>query len=211
MTVVTADIKPGMFFLSHSATWVSRSVSSAQAFVRGGSWWTHSGLALDHGEIIEGQPGGAVIRSIESVAERSGTVLWSDAPIQRELTARLGSMADEWQIEEELRSAVVAAARKLEGTPYSFVDYLSIAAVEWKWPGWEKLRGYVQSSGHLICSALVDRAFLQAGIHLFDDDRVEGDVSPGDLDRFDQHWMRSRVGDLESRLRRIEDTLGIRA
>jgi cell wall-associated NlpC family hydrolase len=205
MMVVTADLLPGMFFLHHGQSWVSRSVSSAQAFVRGGSFWTHAGLYLGNGKIIEAQPGGARICDFSPEYDHA-MVLWSDAPIQRELAAHPG---DPWGIEEELRAAVVAAASKLENTPYSFLDYLSVAAVEWKWPGWEKLRGYVQSSGHLICSALVDRAYMNAGVHLFDDRRLPGDVTPGDLDRFDQHWVRSRLGDLESRLRRIETHLGL--
>lgn len=204
---MTADLLPGMFFLAHNSSWVSRSVSGAQAFVRGGSFYTHAGLYLGAGKIIEAQPGGARICDFSPEYDHT-VVLWSDAPIQRELTAHPG---DPWDIEADLRSAVVDAARKLEGVPYSYMDYLSVAAVEWKWPGWERLRGYVQSSGHLICSALVDRAYMNAGVHLFDDRRLPGDVTPGDLDRYDQHWVRARLGDIESRLRRIEDTLGIRA
>lgn len=206
--MTSSEIKPGMFFLSHSPTWVSRSIAGAQAFVRGGSFYTHAGLYLGDGKIIQAEPSGAEIIDF-SPAYDHAIVLWSDAPIQRELAHRLSGAGDEWGIEEELRSAVVAKAKELEGTKYSYLDYLSIAAVEWKWPGYEKLRGRVESSGRLICSALVDRAYLNAGIHLYDDRRAVGDVTPGDLDRYDQHWVRSRLGDLESRLHRIETHLGL--
>jgi cell wall-associated NlpC family hydrolase len=202
MTVVTADpLKPGMLFLYHGESWVSRSISSAQAFVRGGSFYSHAGLYLGDGKIIEAMPSGARICDF-SPAYDHATVLWSDAPIQRALAS---GVVDE----AELRARVVEEARKLEGTPYSYSDYLAIAAVEWKWPGWEKLRSYVASSGRLICSALVDRAFLNAGVHLFDDRRLPGDVTPGDLDRYDQHWVRERLGSVETRLRRIETHLGL--
>jgi hypothetical protein len=33
----------------------------------------------------------------------------------------------------------------------------------------------------MICSQLVDEAYLRAGVHLFDDGRDPGDVTPGDL------------------------------
>lgn len=206
MTTTEPQIKPGMFFLVHNTNWVGRSISAAQAFVRGGSFFTHAGLALDNEERIEGEPGGSEIRPLHTLR---GTVLWSDAPIQRELE-RLDAVGNEG-VERDLRALVVAEARKLEGVPYSYVDYLAIAAVEWKWPGHQRLRGYVGSSGRLICSALVDRAYMNAGVHLYSDGRTPGDVTPGDLDRYDQQWVRSRLGAMESRISRIERHLAATA
>jgi len=46
-------------------------------------------------------------------------------------------------------------------------------------PGW--LLDYVAGTGHIICSQLVDQCYLDAGVHLFDDGRFVGDVTPGDL------------------------------
>jgi hypothetical protein len=43
------------------------------------------------------------------------------------------------------------------------------------------VRDFVADEGHLICSQLVDEAYLRAGVHLFDDGRLPGDVTPGDL------------------------------
>jgi hypothetical protein len=40
---------------------------------------------------------------------------------------------------------------------------------------------FIADSGHLICSQLVDLCYLRAGAHLFDDGRLPGDVTPGDL------------------------------
>ena len=33
----------------------------------------------------------------------------------------------------------------------------------------------------MICSQLVDQCYLEAGIHLYDDGRDPGDVTPADL------------------------------
>src|SRR5690348_5689927 len=122
MTSVTNDLLPGMFFLSHSDNWVGRSISSAQAFVRGGSWWTHAGLYLGDGKIVEAQPGGARICDFSPEYDHT-TILWSDAPIQCELARRGGPVVAD-DVEQKLRTAVVTQAKELEGVPYSYLDYL---------------------------------------------------------------------------------------
>jgi cell wall-associated NlpC family hydrolase len=78
---------------------------------------------------------------------------------------------------------VAAAARELLGRPYSWVDdvCLAVAAIFGRRaPRW--VRNRIASTGHLICSQLIDLACLQAGVHLFDDRRMPGDVTPEDLD-----------------------------
>jgi len=83
---------------------------------------------------------------------------------------------------EWARENVVAAAESMIGTPYSWVDYFALAAVRFRLPLSSKLlRGYVHSSGHMICSQFVDEAYQRAGVQLFDDGRLPGDVTPGDL------------------------------
>jgi hypothetical protein len=50
------------------------------------------------------------------------------------------------------------------------------------------IRKRVEDSKHLICSAFVDRVMDRAGIHLYDDGRLSGDVTPSDLNAwFDDH------------------------
>jgi cell wall-associated NlpC family hydrolase len=175
--------KPGMFFLAQIEGWTGRWVSAAQAFVRGGSSWTHAGLILDGDQFIEALPGGAKIRPLADLYARR-PLLVSDAPIQRYLAARQVEPGDELMA----RMRVARTARTLEGVPYSFLDYASLAMAEWKLPGWQAVRHRVQTSQHLICSALVDRAYSWAGIHLYDDGRLPGDVTPGDLDRYDSAY-----------------------
>lgn len=183
---------PGSFFLRHIAGGRGRWVAAAQAFVRGGSYWTHAGMVLDNDQIIYGQPGGARIAPLSKVCDGQ-PVLFCDLPVQRATAAYQAKFGDATtpMYVGVLRRWIVAEARKLEHTKYSYLDYPVLGLAEWahsnRWHGklaakfatW--LREYVNRTGHLICSALVDRAYLTAGIHLFDDGRFPGDVTPQDL------------------------------
>jgi hypothetical protein len=114
--------------------------------------------------IIEAEPGGARVLPCHYDA---ASVLWSsDSPLlaltdgQREMTATL--------------------ADKYKGTPYSALDYFALAAHRlhiWA-PG---LKGRIASSGHMICSQLVDQLRLDMNNHLFIDGRWPGYVTPADL------------------------------
>lgn len=125
----------------------------------------HAFLYVGDGRIIEAAPGGAVETDLAEYADRP--VRWSTGRI--ELT-------------DAQRTAIVAAARASIGTPYSFVDYLAIAAHRFHLP-LPGLRAYVASSGHRICSQAVDAEYLAAGVHLFRDNRWEGYVMPASLDQ----------------------------
>ena len=72
------------------------------------------------------------------------------------------------------------AALAYVGKPYGWLDYAAVAAHAWHlWmPG---MRHFVRSTRHLTGSQLVDRAELDAGIHLFADRRWRGYVRPSDL------------------------------
>jgi hypothetical protein len=72
------------------------------------------------------------------------------------------------------------AALAYVGKPYSWLDYAAVAAHAWHlWtPG---MRLFMRSTRHLTGSQLVDRAELDAGIHLFVDRRWRGYVRPSDL------------------------------
>ncbi len=77
---------------------------------------------------------------------------------------------------------VAAAALKLLGTPYGFVD---IAALDLADVGLRQrwLERVVDRQHALICSQLVDQACPNAGVRLFTDGRMPGRVDPGDLQR----------------------------
>ena len=85
--------------------------------------------------------------------------------------------------------AVARAARGYVGTPYSFLDYVSIAAHHldpvWRIApgacGSQRLAQYVRDSGHMICSQLADQSMADGGWHVFDDGRLPQDVTPAAL------------------------------
>ncbi|MFB7949474.1 hypothetical protein ACFC6L_31700 [Kitasatospora phosalacinea] len=128
--------------------------------------YEHAFVHVGDGELVEAQPGGAVLRPLSSYDDRPA--LWSTGRIP---------------LTDEQRSAITAAARAYVGTPYSFADYLALAAVRLHLPIGPPLRHYVASTEHMICSQLVDQCYQDAGVHLFADHRWPGYVTPADLAR----------------------------
>lgn len=128
--------------------------------------YQHAFVHIGDGAVIEAMPGGAVRAALDKYAPEK--VAWYRCP-------------------SENSAAICDEAHKLIGTPYSFMDYFALAALRLRLPRASKaLRRYVADSGHLICSALVDRAFERGGVNLFTDGRLHGDVTPGDLWRLVQ-------------------------
>lgn len=148
-------------------------------FIRLGQWfmgrapktpvhYAHAFLVLDGGAIIEAQTSGAVIDDVLDYAhpdflEKGHTVLLVDV-----------------HMDAVTRERVIGAGRALEGTPYSFLDYVYLAFLRLGLPS-EWLRKRVATSRHMICSQLVDEAYRAAGLHLFTDRRFPGNVTPSDL------------------------------
>jgi len=94
---------------------------------------------------------------------------------------------------DQYRDAMVAMLkdRAQKKIPYSWLDYQAIALHHLHIPApW--LKSYIESSGHQICSQLVDWCADQAGWHLFQDQRWPGYVPPCDLWRLyrDERAMR---------------------
>lgn len=87
--------------------------------------------------------------------------------------------------------AVAYRARLLLGTPYNFLDiaalFFLLCGFRWGW-----LLDRAQRANRLECSQLVDRAYRNAGVHLFEDDRPDGEVTPGDLLMFIAQGLRPR-------------------
>jgi len=113
----------------------------------------------DGPQLIEAEPGGA--RQMPLATYDTDTVVYLHCP-------------------QRCQDAVAAAALELIGTPYSFLDYGSLALHRLHIPA-PLLKRYIRSTGHEICSQLADLASCRGGWHLFADDRWEGDVVPGDL------------------------------
>jgi len=81
-----------------------------------------------------------------------------------------------------VRAAIVDHARGHIGAPYSWVDDACIGLADmfrWHVPTWVRTR--LARPDRLMCSQLVDTAYLKAGVHLFSDGRPPGMVAPSDL------------------------------
>jgi len=156
---------PGTIGLSRIGGALGWWISAGQALSGDASAWTHAFVVLDADTVIEAQPGGARLAPLAPYLALDRAVFLHGWP-------RL----DDVQV-ERLREE----ARRLVGTPYSFLDYLSLAALALDVrPAW--LGRYVASTGHMICSQLVDHLMSQVGAHLFDDGRPSQDVTPGDIE-----------------------------
>ncbi|MFI7096404.1 hypothetical protein [Streptomyces lydicus] len=155
---------PGDFALTKIRGITGRAISAGQYLIGDGAPVQHALIYIGHGWIVQAMPGGAECIPLE---DASPVVAWSTGKVP--LTAAQ-------------RVAIAHAACRLVGTPYSFLDFASLALERFHVrPRW--VRDYVASTGHLICSQLVDVAYRRAGVELFDDGRIPGDVTPGDLYR----------------------------
>lgn len=126
--------------------------------------WSHAFMDLGDGTVIEAEPGGARIVPLSEYDHAK--VYWCDGIYS--------------QVSPLLRGRIADEARKLKGTPYSFLDYDAIAAhrlgLDTRF-----LQRYIEDTGHLICSQLVDLAYERGGFKIFTDGRWDGFVTPGDI------------------------------
>jgi uncharacterized protein YycO len=185
---------PGSFGLSVIGGKAGFWVHIGQALAGDRSKYTHAFIVVDRGEIVEAMPQGARLYPLQQRADDKGGVVITDAPVQAALRTFDSAFPGEEFLpvrrvyERRLRDHIVETARSLEGTPYNFADYFYLALAtlgfRFKW-----LRRRINNNSRLICSQLVDEVYRTSGIHLFDDDRLPMDVTPGDLDR----WRRNHL------------------
>lgn len=135
-------------------------INVGQSVIRDSSRYTHAFIYVGEGQVVEAMPKGAQLASVDTHPDAFYFTPKVLTPIERDLVA--------------------THALTMIGTPYSYLDYVSLAMAHYKIrPGFVK--NYVHASSHMICSQLVDEAYLRADVHLFDDGRIPGDVTPGDL------------------------------
>jgi cell wall-associated NlpC family hydrolase len=129
----------------------------------------HAFVYIGNGRIIEAQPGGA----IESDATRYPAAIWSSMPLP-----------------DATRTKIAVWAQAQQGIGYGWADIAALAlavilrAVLPRKVATAILRVIarrIERMNRLICSQLADKAYALAGVHLFDDDRLPGEVTPGDL------------------------------
>jgi hypothetical protein len=158
--------QPGDFGLLAGTDKVGRLIEVAEMLNGDGfSTYSHAMIYLGGGEVFEAEPGGA---RIALASEYSDPIVWSD-----------------WALTDTQRGAICARCTNLPptgylGIGYSAMDYFALAAKRFRLPiPW--LRSYVESSGHMICSQLVDAIYAGAGLPMFSDGRWPGYVTPQDL------------------------------
>ncbi len=170
--MVANEPQPGDFFLAPMGGRAGGLIALAQ-FLNGDGFklYQHAGIYLGYNETtrlnetMEAMPGGAIVGNLEYYTKAGASIVWSSGLVELTPSQRLD---------------IMHYARSYQGIPYSFVDYLSILLARFKMrPMW--LQQYIGTAKHMICSQLVDRAYLRAGVHLFDDGRISGDVTPADL------------------------------
>jgi uncharacterized protein YycO len=178
---VTTTPQPGDFALTRVHGFTGALIRAGQALVGDVAPVQHAYVCVGNGYIVQAMPGGAEMIRME---EASAPVIWSTGRIP---------------LTDVQRLFISEHAIGLVGTPYSFLDYASIALAHYRIrPRW--VRDYVTSTGHMICSQLVDEVYRRAGVDLFEDDRIAGDVTPGDL-----WWLlnRQRVSSTDRDLWRL--------
>lgn len=159
MTIVP---QPGDFGLTQIHGGAGRAIRIGQ-WLNGDGYhdYEHAFVYLGDGLLAEAEPGGARVMPLSEYDDC--TVAWSTG---------------HFALKPEEAGLICMAARSYVGTPYSFLDYGTIAAHRLRiWA--PHLRAYVASTGHMICSQLVARCYYDAGRELFRG--WTGDVTPGDL------------------------------
>jgi len=132
--------------------------------------------------LVQATPQGAVFSPWDAFGS---DMIWID-PINTLLKAgKLDPLAPT----DDQRMLVRATAIDLvlKKTGYNFIDFLAIAFAQKRLtfhfdaakPPWWARR--LASDKRMICSQLADYCWLKAGLHLFEDGRLPGLVSPADL------------------------------
>jgi hypothetical protein len=153
----------GQFGLSRIGGALGFWISVGQLLVGDPAPVTHAFVVVGD-QVVEAMPSGARLAPLEQYLGRDD-VLFSNVVLT-----------------ETQQFVIAENALALIGTKYGFADYLALALNVWGIrPKW--LRAYIARGDRLICSALVDRAWSMAGLHMFDG-KDYGAVSPGDLFRW---------------------------
>lgn len=156
--------RPGDLFLTQIGGLVGLLIRIGQGLVAGDwSRYTHVGVILDNDEVLAAQPRGARIDPLSSILYDRPLAILPLPP---------------WA--EDRRESIVKLARTYVGHRYGFLSYLWIGlsrvGIRPRW-----LESRVASDRWLICSALADRCWHYLGVHLFNDGRLVGEVTPGDI------------------------------
>lgn len=164
-----SEMLPGDFYLTRIGGGTGVFITLAQWAIGDLSRYSHAGIYLGdcygdgHHYVAEAMPGGLQINKLDKYHGKE-------------------LVHSRFELTPDQRNLIVALALAKEGTPYSYLGYLYVGLSAFKHcPQWVK--DQVSSSDALFCSQFVDWCYSEAGVKLFDDDRIYLDVTPGDLAR----------------------------
>jgi len=176
-----ADVSPGDWFVVDSASALSAGIYRAEHLMeivthgrvlasRDGREWAHAGVASrrDGGQLlcVEAEPNGAIERPWKW---ENDPHLWSTG-----LGLSVPGMG------EAARRYTQPGPWGNHGVPYGYLTYVALIAHGLRIPA-PHLRAYIETSKSMMCSQLVDQVAQDKGVHLFDDRRWCGYVTPLDL------------------------------
>jgi hypothetical protein len=184
---VTYQPRPGDIGITRISGWGGKAIRVAQ-------WADGCGFAdYEHAYVVTSVDADGTVWIVEAMPQGARRIMnWHDP----EETVYL-RCPDEFR-ENVADAAVTFAIKKV---PYSWLDYGAIALHRFHIPA-PHLKHYIETSNHLICSQLADRAAQLGGWKLFDDGRWDGFVPPCSiykLYRVQQHeraLQRFRDGDV---------------
>jgi hypothetical protein len=155
-------VQPGDFGLTRLSGFPRLGIRIGQ-LLNGDGWsdYEHAFVVGTQGQIYQAAPGGLNIGHID------------DYPAA-------GVRFSSWSLTDEQRAGIVQSAASKVGTLYSAMDYAALTAhrLHIPVPG---LRGYIGSTGHMICSQFADWCYSENGPRMFDDGRWFGYVTLGML------------------------------
>jgi hypothetical protein len=131
-------------------------------------------------KIVQAMPHGAEEIELTEESFASGFPILRPGYLEPSSLLKLPYRQAEWGFH------AAQAAQKYIDVPYSFLDYAAIAGrhvLALEPTQRTPFDRYVTSTGHMICSQLVDQALTDAGYHVFDDGHIPQDVTPAALHR----------------------------
>jgi uncharacterized protein YycO len=152
---------PGDFGLVRISGAVGEAISIGQTLVGSGSYYTHAFVVTNDMRVVQAEVGGAQLVTLDEATNGYARVAYSA-----------------FDLTDKQRRIIANTAAASVGTPYSFLDYLAIAAL--RIAHTDRLERFVGRTKHMICSQLVAQCYANAGYPLFPM-RAPGDVAPGDL------------------------------
>lgn len=163
-------IQPGDFFLTEiSGKYPKLIVNLGQMICGEPSQFSHAGIYLGNNLVLEGMPGGAQVNEIFKYNNKPFIhSYWDLTYLQRQ---------------DLVNAAWVYAPHGAKaGVGYSLGTYAAIG-LHARFPKYngEPLKNYISKTGEAICSQLVDQINLDAGLHMFQDNRWPGYVMPSSL------------------------------